>query len=111
MPAAEAFTFQSVGEFEARAKEIVRAWLPRLAGRSFHVRMHRRGLKEQMSSHTEERFLDEALLHALEQAGTPGRIDFTDPDLIVDVETVGQRAGLSLWTRDDLLRYPFLKVD
>jgi tRNA(Ser,Leu) C12 N-acetylase TAN1 len=111
MPAAEAFTFQSAGEFEARAKEIVRAWLPRLAGRSFHVRMHRRGFKEQMSSHAEERFLDEALLHALEQAGTPGRIDFTDPDLIIDVETVGQRAGLSLWTRDDLLRYPFLKVD
>jgi tRNA(Ser,Leu) C12 N-acetylase TAN1 len=111
MPASEVLTFQSATEFEARAKETVLTWLPCLAGRSFHVRMHRRGFKEQMSSHTEERFLDDALLHALGQAGTPGRIDFTDPDLIIDVETVGQRAGLSLWARDDLLRYPFLKVD
>jgi tRNA(Ser,Leu) C12 N-acetylase TAN1 len=111
MPASETFTFRSAAEFEAKAKETVCAWLPCLIGQSFHVRMHRRGFKEQMSSHVEERFLDEALLHALEQAGTPGHIDFTDPDLIIDVETVGQRAGLSLWTRDDLLRYPFLKVD
>ena len=111
MPASEAFTFQSAGEFEARAKEIVRAWLPCLAGLSFHVRMHRHGFKEQKSSHAEERILDEALLHALEQEGTPGRIDFTNPDVIIDVGTVGHRAGLSLWTRDDLRRYPFLKVD
>jgi tRNA(Ser,Leu) C12 N-acetylase TAN1 len=111
MPASETFIFQSAAEFEARAKEIVCTWLPRLAGRTFHVRMHRRGLKEHMASHAEERFLDEALLHALEQTGTPARIDFTDPDVVIDVETVGQRAGLSLWTREDLHRYPFLKVD
>jgi hypothetical protein len=29
----------------------------------------------------------------------------------VDVETVGNWAGLSLWTRADLRRYAFLRVD
>jgi tRNA(Ser,Leu) C12 N-acetylase TAN1 len=111
MPASQVFEFQTPEAFETRAKQIVLSWLPRLAGKSFHVRMHRRGFKTKMSSQEEERFLDAALLEALEEAGSPGRIDFADPDMVIDVETVGQRAGLSLWTRDDLARYPFLKVD
>jgi tRNA(Ser,Leu) C12 N-acetylase TAN1 len=58
----------------------------------------------------EERFLDDALLDALEAAGTPGRIAFDDPDAVIDVETVGNRTGMSFWTRADLERYPFLKI-
>ena len=111
MPASDLFQFQTPEAFEAKAKAVVLSWLPLLAGKSFHVRMHRRGFKGQMSSQAEERFLDDILLRALEDAGTPGRIDFDDPDIVIDVETVGQRAGLSLWTRDELERYPFLKLD
>ncbi len=76
-----------------------------------HVRLYRRGFKGRLSSHDEERFLDDALLQALEAAGTPRRITFDDPDAVIDVETLGNWAGLSLWTRADLARYPFLKVD
>jgi tRNA(Ser,Leu) C12 N-acetylase TAN1 len=111
VPAAAVFRFQNAAEFEAKAKDTVLTWLAQLAGKSFHVRMHRRGFKERMSSQTEERFLDQILLEALEEAGTPGRIDFTDPDLVIDVETVGQQAGLALWTREDIARYPFLRID
>ena len=111
MPASATFTFQSPDEFEAKAREIALGWAHELAGRSFHVRIHRRGFKSQMSSQEEEHFLDDVLLSALEQAKTPGRLTFDDPDVIIDVDTVGQRAGLSLWTREDLNRYPFLKLD
>ena len=111
LPASEAFDFQSAEEFEAKAKEVVLAWLPKLAGKSFHVRMHRRGFKERLSSKVEEHLLDDAILAAFKLAGTPGRITFDDPDVIIDVETVGQRAGLALWTREDLVRYPFLRLD
>lgn len=111
VPAADLFDFQSAESFEARAREVALRWAPQLAGRSFHVRLHRRGLKEVLPSQQEERMLDEALLEALERAGSPGRIDFEDPDFILDVETVGQRAGMSLWTREDLHRYPFLKLN
>jgi tRNA(Ser,Leu) C12 N-acetylase TAN1 len=86
-------------------------WLPELAGKSFHVRMHRRGFKGRISSQHEERFLDEILLTSLDKHGAPGRISFDDPDVIIDLETIGQRAGLSMWTRAQRLRYPLLKLD
>lgn len=110
MPAARCFDFQSPEEFEEKARAIVLEWLPRLAGRRFHVRMHRRGFKGRISSQAEERFLDEALLAALDEAGAPGHIDFADPDAVIDVETVGGRAALAIWTREELKKYPFLRV-
>lgn len=111
MPATDGFTFEGAEDFEAKAREIVRGWAPRLRGKSFHVRMHRRGFKGKLPSQQEERFLDEALLDELETQGVPGRIDFADPDAVIDVETVDNRAGLSFWTREELARYPFLKLD
>lgn len=111
MPVSRCFEFQSHEDFEARAREAALAWVPDLAHKSFHVRLHRRGLADQLSKPEEERFLDEALMEALERGGTPGRICFEDPDAILAVETIDHRAGLALWTRDDLRRYPFLHVD
>lgn len=111
MPTAKAFDFQNAGSFEAKAREVALQWAPQLAGKSFHVRMHRRGFKKALPSQQEERLLDEALLAAVKRTGLPGRIDFEDPDVILDVETVGNRAAMSLWTREDLHRYPFLKPD
>jgi tRNA(Ser,Leu) C12 N-acetylase TAN1 len=111
VPSVHVFRFQSPDELEAKAKEVVTQWLPELAGKSFHVRMHRRGFKGRISSQHEERFLDEILLTSLDKHGAPGRISFDDPDVIIDLETIGQRAGLSMWTRAQRLRYPLLKLD
>ena len=111
IPVERTFVFQSPEEFEAKAGEEALAYAPRLAGRSFHVRMHRRGFKGRLRSQHEEQFLDHALLEHLAAAGTPGRMDFADPDFILAVETVGQRAGLSLWARAQRERYPFLGLD
>lgn len=111
VPLTRAFNFQSPETFEKNAVEAVSQWLPAIAGKGFHVRMRRRGFKGRLSSMDEERFLDDYLLEALEKAGTPGRIAFEDPDFIIAVESVGTRAGLSLWSRDELQRYPFLGLD
>jgi tRNA(Ser,Leu) C12 N-acetylase TAN1 len=111
VPFTHPFNFQSPEMFEKNAMEIVSQWVPNLANKSFHVRMRRRGFKGRLSSMDEERFLDEYLLDALEKTGTPGHIVFDDPDFIIAVESVGNRAGLSLWSRDDLRRYPFLRLD
>lgn len=51
------------------------------------------------------------LLQALERRGTPGRISFDDPDAILAVDTVSNRAGMALWNRDELRTYPFLGLD
>ncbi len=111
VPVIKTFHFSSPEEFEKKARETALAWVPKMTGKSFHVRMHRRGFKGRLSSLEEERFLDDVLLQALEKLGKPAAIDFDDPDLILVLETIDQRAGLSLWTRDDLERYPFLHLD
>ncbi len=111
MPVIQTFNFQSAEEFEEKATEAASKWVSMLADRSFHVRMHRRGFKEKMASNAEERFLDDFLLDALKREGMGGDISFQNPDAIVVVETVGSRAGMSIWTREDLDCYPFLRLD
>jgi len=109
-PATVTFDFRTPEEFEARAQEAVASWAFRLTGKKFHVRMHRRGLKGVLSSQHEEQLLDEALLAALERAGASGTVRFEDADAVIDIETISHRAGLALWSRDELERYPFLKA-
>lgn len=109
MPCTDTFLFADPSEFERVATDIVLGWTPRLCGKSFHVRMHRRGFKGRLSSQDEERVLDQAVLSATAGEGEAARIEFEDPDLVIDVETVGNRALLSIWSREDLRRYPFLK--
>lgn len=110
VPVTKTFTFQSSSEFETKAKEIVLNWLTILAGKKFYVRMHRRGLKDRIDRHEEETFLDLIILQELEKIGNPGQIGGEDPDVIIAVETVTQQAGLSCWTRQDLSKYPWLKL-
>lgn len=109
-PAQRTFDFATVEEFETKARETALAWMPQLAGKGYHVRLRRRGLKGILSTPTEEHFLDDALLQALNAGGAPGHLAFDDPDFVVHVETVDHRAGMALWSRDELQRYPFLGV-
>lgn len=107
-PADRTVSFQSAGEFEERAAETVRSLAGALAGCSFYVRVHRRGFGGSLSSHEQERSLAEAIFGVLEERGATAEVDFDDPDAVVAVEIVGPRAGLSVWTREELRRYPFL---
>jgi tRNA(Ser,Leu) C12 N-acetylase TAN1 len=113
MPAQATFAFATTAEFQERARTIARQWADRMGGSSFHVRLHRRrgDAPVRLSAQAEERSLNDSILERLRELGQPGRIDFQDPDYVIDIETVGQRAGMSLWSRDDLKRFPFLRVD
>jgi hypothetical protein len=110
-PMERRFAFRTVAELDARCREVMREWLPRLDHGSFHVRMHRRGFKGKLSSMEQERLLDDFLLRELATAGIPGRVAFDDPGAIVVLETVGPQAGLSLFRRDELQRFPLLHLD
>ena len=110
IPVTTTFSFQTAQEFEDKAKKAVQQWLPQLIARSFHIRMHRRGFKGRLSSQHEEQFLDGYILDCLRQEGATAKVSFDDPDLIIVVETVGQQAGLALWTKEDRDRYGFLKL-
>ncbi len=110
VPVTRTVIFNSAEEFETKAKKVVLEWALQLAGKRFHVRIRRRGFKGRLSSPDEEKLLDTLLLEELEKAGGPGRVDFEDPDAIIAIETTGTWAGLSLWTREDLQKYPFVRV-
>ncbi len=111
IPATRSFAFQSAEEFEAHAKEEAAQFVPDLLGKTFYVRMHRRGFHQKLASQREEQLLDAFLLEQLARTDTPGKIRFADPDAVIAVETIGPWAGLSLWKREDRARYPFVRVN
>lgn len=111
VPAAHIFDFHGAEEFETKARAAVLTFAHELAGKSFHVRMHRRGFRQQLSAQEEEQRLGAVLFEALQAAGTPASGKFEDPDAIVVIETVGERAGVSLFSRGDMQRCPFLRFD
>jgi tRNA(Ser,Leu) C12 N-acetylase TAN1 len=111
IPCDQTFTFASPEEFEAKAKEDVSRYASALAGRSFHVRIHRRGSKGRLSTQDEERRLGEHLYEQMEKAGTPARVTFHDPDAVVLVETLGPQAGMALLARDDPRHSRLLRAD
>ena len=110
-PAAQIFDFQSEEEFVEKANSIIREWLPRLAGRSFHVRWHRRGARYNLGTHDAERSFDDSIIDTTTKAGAPGKISFTDPDVVIAIDTIDNRAGLAMWTREELARFHILRPD
>ena len=110
-PAMRTVEFHSVEEFRERLKPILLEWLPRLSGNSFHVRLHRRGDRHDLRTPDAERLFDDLLLDATAAAGAPCKISFTDPDAVIAIDTVDDRAGIGLWTREDLARHRLLRPD
>jgi tRNA(Ser,Leu) C12 N-acetylase TAN1 len=110
-PATRSFEFHSAEDFVEKAKPIISEWSASLAGRTFHVRLHRRGAKYDLGTQDAEHLFDDLVLDATAKAGTPGKISFTDPDAVIAIDTIDDRAGLALWTREDLARHRLLRPD
>jgi len=110
-PAQAVFDYESDEAFEREVLAAVTPWLGRLAGRSFHVRVNRRGDGLSARSHEEEARLGRALLDRLALDGSAGRIEFADPDFVLAIDAIDGRAGLGLWSREDLRRHRFLRPD
>jgi tRNA(Ser,Leu) C12 N-acetylase TAN1 len=85
--------------------------IDRLRGRSFHVRVERRGHKGTIDSHVVEHDLGKRLLAMLEARGETPLVAFDDADVVVVVELVGDVGGIALVTRELRQRYPFVRVD
>ena len=81
-----------------------------LVGRSFHVRVERRGQKAVARSDLLERRLGTALVDALRARGADPRVTFDDPDAIVAVELIGAMCGVGVVDRDLRRRFPFVRV-
>jgi len=109
VPVDRVFTFHPE-EFLAKAREALRPYLPALAGKRFYVRLERRGLKGRIVSPEAERSLDAFIKEELGRHGEPAEVDFEHPDAVVVVETIGDRCGVGLLTREMLERYDFVRV-
>jgi len=110
-PAMRTVEFHSVEEFREKLKPILLEWLPRLTGSSLHVRLHRRGDRHALPTPDAERSFDDFLLAATTAAGAPCKISFTDPDAVIAIVNRVDRAGVGLWTREDLARHRLLRPD
>jgi tRNA(Ser,Leu) C12 N-acetylase TAN1 len=109
VPVDRTFTFH-LEEFLDQAREAIRPWLDELAGQRFYVRLERRGLKGRIVSPEAERALDGFVLEELGKAGKTAEVGFEHPDAVVVIETIGDRAGVGLLTREMLERYDFVRV-
>jgi tRNA(Ser,Leu) C12 N-acetylase TAN1 len=104
------FPVDPPGFAEQLAVEI-EPFLPRLANRTFHVRLERRGHKGRIHSKDCEIRLGGYIYEHFVSHGLKPSVTFDDPDVIVVVEVIDDRAGIRLLTRDDRKRYPLLKTD
>ncbi len=109
VPIERTFRF-TVEEFAARLKEAVLAYADRIGSGSFYVRLERRGHKEAIHGQPLEQELDQALRDVLVARGQSPTVTFTDPDLIVAVETVGDVCGVGAIPRSLRARFPFVRV-
>jgi len=110
-PAELTFEFQSAEHFRDCANSFLLGVLPRLAGHSFHVRLHRRGSKRDVRTPEAERLFDDFVMTATRESGNPARVTFAEPDAVIVIDTVDDRAGIAMWTHEDLARYRLLHPD
>ena len=110
-PAMREFEFHSAEEFKELTKAVVLGWTPQLIGRSFHVRLHLRGARHGLHATDMERFLDDEVVAATAETGAPAKISFAAPDAVIVIDTVDDRGGASIWTRQELAEHRLLRPD
>lgn len=109
VPVDRVFTFR-VDDFLSQLRQAVLPYIDQLGGRRYYVRLERRGHKGEIVSPEAERAIDAFITENLAMRRTPGWIDFAEPEAVVAVETVGDRAGVGLLTRELFDRYDFVRI-
>lgn len=107
-PLRSEFEFETSEEFLDQATELIGGLAPKLAGKRFCIRLNSRGRPLPEDDGLVENALYNALLERLEDYHDPGQIGHGSCDVLIDVETVDNAAGIAMWTRSELERYPFL---
>jgi tRNA(Ser,Leu) C12 N-acetylase TAN1 len=97
--------------FVADAESRLESLVDGLEGKSFHVRVERRGHKGQLHTVDLERHLGTYLWEQLHRRRSQPVVSFKDPDIIVAIEIVGETAGIAVVSRELRTTFPFVKVD
>ncbi len=84
--------------------------LEQLSGKSFYVRVERRGHKGQLHTHALEQQLGDYLWDQLQRRDHHPTVSFNDPDVVVIVEIAGQTAGIGVIPRRLREEFSFIKL-
>ena len=109
LPLERTFNF-SLSDFMDKLKETVSPYAEKVEGKKFYVRVKRRGHKGEMSSLEIEKEISAFIFEKLEEAGKQAQVSFNDPDLVIIVETIANRAGVALVTREMKEKYPLIRI-
>ena len=82
----------------------------RLAGRTFFVRVFRRGFRGTIDSTRAEGEIGARLVDLLTTRGDHPHVRFADPDVIIAIETLRDEVGIALLDRDIRLAHPFVRI-
>ena len=107
IPVEQTFSFTPETLTE-QLKQAVVPLVSRMTEGSFHVRLERRGLHDQVMSQEVEPEVGEHLQALAEAAGKRLQVSFANADYVVAVETIGTQCGIALLDRVFRERFPFV---
>ena len=109
LPLGRTFNFD-LPDFMDKLKETVLPYVEKVEGKKFYVRVKRRGHKGEMSSLEIEKEISGFIFEKLEEVGKQAQVSFSDPDVVIIIETIANRAAVALITREMRKKYPLIKI-
>lgn len=109
VPIERTFQFE-LSDFREKLREAISPYIELIEHSSFYVRVERRGHKGEISSLEVEQEMDTFILEVLKNTGKLAQVSFKDPEKIIIVETIENRAGVGLITKEMKEKYPFIKI-
>lgn len=109
VPIDAVFTF-TLETFRERLGEVIDEVAGRVPAGPFYVRIERRGHKGEIPTPEVEREMDGRIIAAHERMGSASRVDFKEFRAAVAVETFHDVGGVGVLLREEMEKYPFLKV-
>lgn len=107
VPLTHCFDFDGEEDFANKVQGvIVGRWGPKLKGTKFQILTRRRGYANEVPRKLDRGERENDVVDELGAWGLPR----DECDFIITIETLRRRAGLSLWTSEELWRYPFLDL-
>jgi tRNA(Ser,Leu) C12 N-acetylase TAN1 len=110
IPIDRTLRFTSPDAFRDEVGGALETLIDRLVGRTFFVRIFRRGFRGQIDSTHLEGELGARLVAALEARGDRPRVRFDDPDVALVIETLRDEVGIAFLDRTLRAAHPFVRV-
>lgn len=109
VPVDDTFSF-TLETFRERLSEVIDGVADRVPPGPFYVRIERRGHKGEIPTQEVEREMGGRIIVAHERQGHASRVDFREFRSVVAVETFHDAGGIAVILREEMEKYPFIKV-